>query len=75
MGGGLVIKINGIPVNVTMFPDRTSQVWKLPKKLETELSLDIEWEFEHEGELKTVFLNGKMIKETTLAEVRANVAK
>lgn len=32
-------------------------------------------EEEAQGELKTVFLNGKMIKETTLAEVRANVRK
>lgn len=44
-------KINGIPVNVTMFPDKTSQVWKLPKELDTALELDIVWVFEHEGEI------------------------
>lgn len=33
------------------------------------------WEEEAKGELQTVFLNGKIVKETTLAEVRANVNK
>lgn len=33
------------------------------------------WEQEATGELQTVFLNGKMVKEITLAEVRANVKK
>lgn len=31
------------------------------------------WERENQGELKTVYLNGKMVKETTLAEIRENV--
>lgn len=31
------------------------------------------WEEEAKGELKTVYLNGKMVQETTLAEVRARI--
>jgi nicotinamide phosphoribosyltransferase len=33
------------------------------------------WEEEGMGELQTVFLNGKIVKETTLAQVRSNVLK
>lgn len=46
-----MIKINGTLIEVTMFPDRTSQVWKLPKELFDALEYDVEWEFEHEGEI------------------------
>lgn len=31
------------------------------------------WEDEDKGELQTVFLNGKVVKETTLAEIRARI--
>ncbi len=47
-----MIKLNGIEITPTLFPDRTSQIWKLPnaaipvyKELHT-----VEWEFSHEGE-------------------------
>lgn len=46
--GIYVIKLNGEPVNVTIFPDKTSQVWKLPHKLER--SAKVEWIFESESE-------------------------
>lgn len=46
-----MIYLNGQPINVTIFPDNTSQVWKLPQGL---LSLSnyahITWVFQHEGE-------------------------
>jgi phosphoribosylpyrophosphate synthetase len=45
-----VIKLNKIPVNVTMFPDNTSQVWKVEGAELDNLNV-IEWEFDHEGEL------------------------
>lgn len=46
-----MIYLNGDPVNTTLFPDNTSQVWKLdPKHLEQERAT-IRWEFTHEGEV------------------------
>lgn len=43
-------KINDIPINVTIFPDKTSQVWKLNEKCFGKV-VDIEWEFDNEGEI------------------------
>jgi ribose-phosphate pyrophosphokinase len=44
-----MIKLNGEPINVTMFPDGTSQVWHITNIKEDENI--VEWKFEHEGEL------------------------
>lgn len=44
-----MITLNGHPIPVTFFSDRTSQVWKLPFVVLPQS--DIEWKFEHEGEL------------------------
>lgn len=57
-----MIKLNGVEIKPTMFPDGTSQVWKIPKSSYTEyndffdedvvkLENSIEWEFENEAEL------------------------
>lgn len=46
-----MIKINGEELNVTIFPDNTSQVWKVPIINSTPKEFYIEWEFSHEGEL------------------------
>lgn len=47
-----MIKVNGVVVPVTMFPDKTSQVWKLPIEcFESKSRLSVTWDFEHEGEL------------------------
>ena len=40
-----------------------------------ELIDQVSWEEENQGELKEVFRDGKMIRETSLAEVRANTTK
>lgn len=50
-GEGFMILINGTPLNVTLFPDNTSQVWKI-KTLEIPDTnfLHITWEYSHEGE-------------------------
>lgn len=46
-----MIYLNGSPINVTMFPDNTSQVWKLPENtLNTTNYANITWDFQHEGE-------------------------
>lgn len=47
-----MLYLNNVPVNVTLFPDNTSQVWKLtnlPKSAGERIV--IKWEFTHEGEL------------------------
>lgn len=50
-----MIKVHGFPINVTMFPDKTSQVWKLSDDLlRADKGADqrlITWNFENEGEL------------------------
>jgi ribose-phosphate pyrophosphokinase len=46
-----MISIDGEQINVTMFPDKTSQVWKLPQKFIDEQYKEVRWDFEHEGEL------------------------
>lgn len=42
------IKLNGEIVDVTIFPDNTSQVWKLPKISEKEAIIVWEFQYEHE---------------------------
>lgn len=46
-----MIKINGKELNVTKFPDRTSQVWRLDESLFSNNDvLKVEWEFQGEDE-------------------------
>lgn len=49
-----MIYLNGDPINVTMFPDNTSQVWKLDEKYWNFESVKISWDYSHEGELMHV---------------------
>lgn len=46
-----MIKVNGEDINVTLFPDNTSQVWKLSDRILEAKSFNIEWNFQHEGEI------------------------
>lgn len=49
-----MIYLNNDPVPVTIFPDNTSQIWKLD---ENNLNLDvatIRWDFSHEGEIMQI---------------------
>lgn len=46
-----MLYLNGHKVEVTMFPDGTSQVWKLPEEMLGVKSNSIKWDFSHEGEL------------------------
>jgi ribose-phosphate pyrophosphokinase len=48
--GGKMIYLNGQPLSVTIFPDNTSQVWKLPETVFEAKFAYIKWEFSHEGE-------------------------
>lgn len=47
-----MIRLNGLPINITVFPDNTSQVWKL-KSLEDKENnyFHVEWDFSSESEL------------------------
>jgi ribose-phosphate pyrophosphokinase len=48
-----MIKLNGHPITTTIFPDKTSQVWKIDKSYFNRVNGKgniIRWEFEHEGE-------------------------
>lgn len=44
-------KLNGIPVNVTRFPDQTSQIWKVEERALNYIIPEIEWDFDNEGEI------------------------
>jgi len=51
-GKDIMIYLNAARVDATLFPDNTSQVWKIPLEnfvKHTEIN-KIEWEFTHEGE-------------------------
>lgn len=50
----LMIKLNGYEIKPTIFPDHTSQVWKVPEQYFGKEENTITWEFEHEGELMHV---------------------
>lgn len=43
--------INDINIKPTIFPDRTSQIWKLPESLFLLQTININWYFDSEGEL------------------------
>jgi ribose-phosphate pyrophosphokinase len=48
-----MIKLNGHPITPTIFPDKTSQIWKIDKSYFNRVNgkgNTIRWEFEHEGE-------------------------
>lgn len=45
-----MILLNGVEVNVTKFPDGTSQVWKLEENLLNLNYYMVEWKFQDEGE-------------------------
>lgn len=46
-----MIKLNGLEVKPTMFPDGTSQVWQLPTDKVCNPNAKITWEFENDSEI------------------------
>ncbi len=46
-----MFKINNIPITPTLFPDNTSQIWKLPEELFLMQTINVEWYFHNEGEV------------------------
>ena len=49
-----MIIANGIKIEPTIFPDKTSQVWKIDESLFREPQVNVVWEFEDEGEIMHV---------------------
>ena len=49
-----MISINGESLPVTIFPDNTSQVWKLPPHLLSSPVTEVFWEYTHEGEFMQI---------------------
>lgn len=46
-----MITVNGTEIKPTMFPDNTSQIWRVkPFEIEDTNYVHIKWDFEHEGE-------------------------
>lgn len=46
-----MITANKIPIVPTIFPDKTSQIWKLPSSLRNAYDVNVIWDFEEEREL------------------------
>jgi ribose-phosphate pyrophosphokinase len=46
-----MIYLDGVPVNVTVFPDKTSQVWKVEGLDGTKTNHAVRWDFESEEEI------------------------
>ena len=65
---------DGIPDQIVVpliFPDSTSQVWKLSlDQYEPLADLKIVWNFEQEAELSILFKDGKFLKHDTLEQIR-----
>lgn len=50
-----MLYLNGAPVEVTRFPDLTSQVWKLPESTFLSNKAAVLWEFSNEAEVMHLF--------------------
>lgn len=46
-----MISLNGHPLKITHFPDRTSQVWKIPSEFLNASTHLVQWEYAEEAEL------------------------
>lgn len=58
-----MIKLGNYEITPTMFPDKTSQVWRIPEQYFTERF--ITWEFESEAELSPLIQLAVLYKEVT----------
>lgn len=69
-----MIALNGHEIVPTMFPDRTSQVWKIPTEHFSHITNTVRWEFENEAEflhiaqLKTL-IDAKYIMSECILEI------
>lgn len=49
-----MITVNGIDLRPTLFPDNTSQVWKVPEEILRTKVAEVHWDFQHEGEFMQI---------------------
>lgn len=69
-----MIKLNGFPIDVTHFPDNTSQVWKLPEELLAESNrFHISWRFSHEGEIMHLAQLAHLLHSVSHAEIHLSI--
>lgn len=59
-----MIYLNGHEIKPTIFPDKTSQVWKIPQDALKSRRNMIEWEFESEAELIHVLQLAHLVSQT-----------
>lgn len=45
-----MIYLNLKPITPTIFPDQTSQIWHLPEEIFNAHTVEVDWEFDNEGE-------------------------
>jgi ribose-phosphate pyrophosphokinase len=57
-----MIFVNGIRIEPTIFPDGTSQVWKLPEELFFAQSVKVDWRFESEREIVDLYSLSELIR-------------
>lgn len=58
-----MILLNGTPVNITVFPDNTSQVWYNYHLIKEVGVNTVEWRYEHEGEVFQILQLAYLMKE------------
>ena len=46
-----MIDVNGFEIEPTIFPDKTSQVWRIDERILTQGRYDVRWKFESEAEI------------------------
>lgn len=56
-----MIKLNNFTVTPTIFPDKTSQVWKILDEVLEAVPYKVTWEFESEAELIQVCQLGELL--------------
>lgn len=67
-----MILLNGDPINITNFPDGTSQVWKIDEKHLIKEKATVDWEFSHEGEFMQL-AQLKTLLDLTVPYVKLNI--
>ncbi len=62
-----MIRANGIVTKPTIFPDGTSQIWHLPKKLLDGRSVHLIWDFEAEREIIDLYAIRRLMPGTAIS--------
>lgn len=68
-----MIKLNQTIITPTIFPDKTSQIWKLDTKILNNVVNCITWEFENESEFMQVAQLANLLRTISSARMTLNV--